>query len=252
MTWLLQPNRHAGRRGFTLIELLVVISIIALLIGLLLPALGRARGAARNAECASNLHQFGLGLASYLTEYRFYLPSENNVSNPATTIDPGAWYNELPRYVNAKSYYQTFSGAINSDDKKYESKNIWWCPEKMGTVGFKLSGAGNGFHYGMNNVLNGTGSYGPNLSSTQDYTYVDKIRSHSQVIFMGEPNGNTSYISINDLDEKRHVDSINFLFLDCHVAGSNAINAKTISTTGNATTIWKTDSDALHWGVYRN
>lgn len=245
-----QPAR--GRCAFTLIELLVVISIIALLIGLLLPALGRARGAARSAECASNLHQFGLGLAGYIVDFKFYLPSETNVSNPATTPDPGAWYNELPRYVAARSYYLTFSGVVNPDDKKFDDETIWWCPEKMATSGFKLSGAGNGFHYGINSVLNGTGSHGPNLSSTQNHTFIDKIRSQSQVVFMSEPTGNTSYITISDVDEKRHVDSVQILFLDSHVALNNAVNTQTVSTPGNATTIWKTDTDRLHWGVYRN
>ena len=246
------PKRRArGLGAFTLIELLVVISIIALLIGLLLPALGRARGAARSAECASNLHQFGLGLASYIVDFKFYLPSENNVSNPATTPDPGAWYNELPRYVGARSYYLTFSGVIDPADKKFDDETIWWCPEKMSNSGFKLSGAGNGFHYGINNVLNGTGSFGPNLSS-QNHTFIDKIRSQSQVVFMSEPSGNTSYITISDVDVKRHVDSVQILFLDSHVALNDAVKAKTVSTPGNATTIWKTDSDRLHWGVYRN
>jgi prepilin-type N-terminal cleavage/methylation domain-containing protein len=239
-------------RGFTLIELLVVISIIALLIGLLLPALGRARGAARTVQCASNLNQFGKGLASYVTEFRFYLPSENNVSNPSTAPDPGAWYNELPRYVNAQSYFQVFSGAINPTDKKYQADNIFWCPEKTATSGITITAGGNAFHYGMNNVLNGTGTYGPNLSSTQNYTFIDKIATHSEVLYMGEPKNRESFISIGGIDDARHVDDVNNLFLDTHVALSNAKDANTISTTGSATQIWKTDSDRIRWGVYKN
>jgi len=254
--WDTRSHHRRARAAFTLIELLVVISIIALLIGLLLPALGRARGAARSAECASNLHQFGLGLASYVTEYRYYLPSENNVANPATTVDPGAWYNELPRYVNAPSYFQMFSGVIDASDKKFREESIWWCPEKFSVHGYKLSGAGNGFHYGMNNVLNGTGSKGPNLSA-QNFTYADKIRSQSEVAFMSEPQGNTSYITIGEIDEKRHVENVNVLFLDSHVALHSAIGANIVSSTGtfsgsNPLTEWKTDFDRLRWGVYKN
>ena len=49
-------------RGFSLVELLVAITVIGLLLALLLPAVQAAREAARNAECKSNLHQFGIEL----------------------------------------------------------------------------------------------------------------------------------------------------------------------------------------------
>lgn len=51
-----------NRKGFTLVEMLVVITIIGILAALLMPALNRAREAARNAQCKSNLRQFGVGL----------------------------------------------------------------------------------------------------------------------------------------------------------------------------------------------
>ena len=60
-------RRHNGisRRGFTLIELLVVIGIIALLVAILIPVLARTREKARQAACASNLKQIGLGIVQY-------------------------------------------------------------------------------------------------------------------------------------------------------------------------------------------
>ena len=72
------------RRAFTLIELLVVVSIIALLIAILLPALSAAREGAKRIQCASNLHQIGIGYYTYATERKGHIPLgyvDNNVSS---------------------------------------------------------------------------------------------------------------------------------------------------------------------------
>jgi prepilin-type N-terminal cleavage/methylation domain-containing protein/prepilin-type processing-associated H-X9-DG protein len=64
------------RSGFTLIELLVVVSIIALLIAILLPSLARAKNNAKKTACASNMHQMGVALNTYATEYENNVPPE--------------------------------------------------------------------------------------------------------------------------------------------------------------------------------
>lgn len=83
------------RKGFTLVELLVVIGIIAVLIGVLLPALNKARQSANRIACASNLRQFGNGLAMYVNANNRYLPllyDSNGASVFAKYTNYGAWY----------------------------------------------------------------------------------------------------------------------------------------------------------------
>jgi prepilin-type N-terminal cleavage/methylation domain-containing protein len=68
-----QTARHGcpasgSTAAFTLVELLVAVSIIALLIAILLPSLKRARYQAQNTLCISNLHQIGVGCATYAAE----------------------------------------------------------------------------------------------------------------------------------------------------------------------------------------
>jgi len=57
------------RQGFTLVELLVVLGIIALLAGILWVVFAPAREKARQSVCISNLHQIGVALSLYRSDY---------------------------------------------------------------------------------------------------------------------------------------------------------------------------------------
>ncbi|MBN2210350.1 MAG: type II secretion system protein [Sedimentisphaerales bacterium] len=73
----IKSKKYLGKfffRGFTLIELLVVVSIIALLVSILLPALNRAREQAKRTKCATQLHEIGVGIASYAADNVDHIP----------------------------------------------------------------------------------------------------------------------------------------------------------------------------------
>jgi prepilin-type N-terminal cleavage/methylation domain-containing protein len=71
--------------GFTLIELLAVIAILSLLAALLFPVFAAARRSARMSTCSSNLHQIGLALQMYHSDWG-RMPTEGPVDS---YISPG-------------------------------------------------------------------------------------------------------------------------------------------------------------------
>jgi prepilin-type N-terminal cleavage/methylation domain-containing protein len=61
-------------KGFTLIELLVVIAIIAILLSIIVPSLKKAKEHAQTVLCKSNLHQYALGIRTYLNDNKEQFP----------------------------------------------------------------------------------------------------------------------------------------------------------------------------------
>ena len=69
-----KPTRSRRPAAFTLVELLVVIAIIGLLAALLLPVLARATEKARVTRVRGELHNIGLALEMYSTDYAGRVP----------------------------------------------------------------------------------------------------------------------------------------------------------------------------------
>lgn len=82
-------NPLGGARGaFTLIELLIVTAIISILAALLLPALSGAKERSKQAKCLSNLHQLGLAVHMYGSDFGYYPPCYTGSSDWSYILKP--------------------------------------------------------------------------------------------------------------------------------------------------------------------
>ncbi len=142
-------------KGFTLIEVLVVVAIIALLVAILLPSLSAARSNARRGVCANNLHQAGIAMLGYITQYRDYVPRGGNVQRYFSNGDIH-WTVVLLRQVGVNTapiFSQAQSvgkGSSSFNGKTYENRGIklnellwttfqkipvFQCPERAASTG---------------------------------------------------------------------------------------------------------------------
>lgn len=138
------PRHGQGRSdqaAFTLIEVLVVVAIIGLLAAILLPSLKAAREQARRTDCASNLHQIGVGLTMYAQAHKDQLPPIFRTATSFTTYylrANGAGTHGLGllidrRYISdPKTFYCTgqhsrdsASLTYNGPDNRYYSRKAW-------------------------------------------------------------------------------------------------------------------------------
>jgi prepilin-type N-terminal cleavage/methylation domain-containing protein/prepilin-type processing-associated H-X9-DG protein len=92
------------RVAFTLVELLVVLAIIAVLVGLLVPATRSVREPARRMACANNLHQIGLALLNYESEYK-RLPPAYTVDSHGNRLH--SWRTLILPYMEQSQLYQS-------------------------------------------------------------------------------------------------------------------------------------------------
>ena len=185
------------RGAFTILELLVVISVITLLAGLLLPALKNARESAKRSSCVSNMRQIYYSVNLYVNENNGLLPPVYGPGSPYSEM----WMSRLESYgVNAKVLFcpsdpNFISGASPTNSNHTKTRSYIW------------------------NFISEL------ASSVGQSADLWKIENANQTILMGEKQSKCAdhYLSIPAedpairLEEKRHKNVSNYLFVDGHV-----------------------------------
>jgi prepilin-type N-terminal cleavage/methylation domain-containing protein/prepilin-type processing-associated H-X9-DG protein len=120
--------------GFTLIELLVVVAIIALLLSILMPSLGKAKQLSRSSACLSNLHNIGLSLTMYHTEYEYYPSSYGYINGDSSA---GGYYHWTAALEPTEYQDAITSGKYPRTAKQYVCPSHTpggWAPTNFTTV----------------------------------------------------------------------------------------------------------------------
>ena len=109
------------QRAFTLTELLVVIGIIAVLAAILLPALASASHKSRQTACFNNLHQVGLGFASFSLDHEGKYPMQLS-----ERLEGSMEYNQSEIITNTEfsRAFQHFAALSN----QVPNAKIFTCP----------------------------------------------------------------------------------------------------------------------------
>ncbi|MES2465492.1 MAG: DUF1559 domain-containing protein [Armatimonadota bacterium] len=219
-----RPSGFTSRKaGFTLIELLVVIAIIAILAAILFPVFAQARGKARQAACASNLKQIGIGFMAYSQDYDETLPPSNY---PSSRGNNTSWQFMIEPYVKAN-----FPDRVtDSVDKEL---SIYVCPDYIKTADNSQVTRPSS-SYGANaNVMPSFDTNGPQ-AGTGAVTPLPAIDAPTNIVLLSPHRGNCVWSEGDDrnkgqsgpvpscnrgyvVSRNRHSGGANYLLADGHV-----------------------------------
>jgi prepilin-type N-terminal cleavage/methylation domain-containing protein len=134
--------RSSRRPGFTLMEILVVIAIIVVLAAIAFPIYGRIKGKANMGHATNVLRQLSSAIGNYAAQNNGELPPEDTpgkedwqlISAPESDK---AWYNSLPKLMNAKPV-----GDFAREHREaafYTKENILFLPGAQYPEGKKMA-----------------------------------------------------------------------------------------------------------------
>jgi prepilin-type processing-associated H-X9-DG protein len=115
-------RQRTPRCGFTLVELCVVFGIVSILMALLLPGVQSTREAARRSRCQNNLHQIGLALQGYETDFQCYpIGSTTHGFGTKQSGEDEVWYigafsihARLLPYLDRRDVYNAINFAVGT------------------------------------------------------------------------------------------------------------------------------------------
>jgi prepilin-type N-terminal cleavage/methylation domain-containing protein/prepilin-type processing-associated H-X9-DG protein len=187
---------------FTLVELLVVIAIIAILASMLLPALRKAKDTAQAIHCKGNLKNLGVAMNNYVIDYDAWFPSYDLGSNPA----PRLWYQFIDFYLGG------------GKEANLATSKVWGCMANPN--GGQEKWGWNTLPYGYNTAMGYFDRLG-NIGATTQKVKIYEIKRPSEIILMGDSDGNKSYDSIIGAATYEpgiwHRGSANIIYVDSHV-----------------------------------
>ena len=130
------PSHSTRRLAFTVPEVLAIVAIISILLSILMPVYSRAKGYGTRVLCATNQHNWGVGLRAYATDNRGFFP-DNRYATATTQAAFNAAY--PPTYKSG--YHTSWNSSVvqkfwqnylvkNNSSAKTNEHDVLNCPSQ--------------------------------------------------------------------------------------------------------------------------